>query len=65
MGGITRVEIRFDGDSKPSGHNVVLFDKSGTTFYVGDFSGFYFSGGLFQVDAAIQAGSHTIFTSAR
>jgi hypothetical protein len=48
MGGTTRVEIRFDGDSKPSGHNVVLFDKSGTTFYVGDFSGFYFSGGFFK-----------------
>lgn len=48
LGGIARVEVRFDGDSKPSGRNVVLFDKDGTAFYMGDFSGFYFSGGFFK-----------------
>src|ERR1700722_645779 len=30
LGGIARVEVRFDTDTKPSGRNVVLFDKDGT-----------------------------------
>jgi hypothetical protein len=48
LGGIARVEVRFDTDTKPSGRNVVLFDKDGTAFYMGDFGGFYFSEGFFK-----------------
>jgi hypothetical protein len=47
-GDVAQVQVRFDGDTKPSAHNVILLDKNGTAFYMGDFSGFYFSGGFFK-----------------